>query len=275
MKIHHAVKEKAQASPFSLSVAVEKRRCPFHRRKDFRKNRDLTLLALPGILILAAFAYVPMSGIVLAFKNYNFADGVFGSPWAGLKNVGFIFSTRDALHALANTLMYNAIFIVTGTVGSVLIAILLNEVHSKACLKVYQTSMFLPYFLSWTIVAYILYAFLDTKNGMVNGVLRVLQLDPVRWYLEPRYWVGIHVIAHFWKCIGYSTLLNYARIIAIDPTYYEAASIDGAGRVQQAWQITIPQLAPIILINFLNAVGRIFNADFGQFWLLPMESGML
>lgn len=240
-----------------------------------RKNIEYTVLALPAVIVLLLFKYVPMPGIVLAFKNYNFRDGIFGSPSVGLANFKFVFSTKESLTALVNTLFYNSIFIVTTIVGSVVIAILLNEVMSQRALKLYQTSMFLPYFLSWTIVAYIAFALLDTRNGLFNSILIFFGNDPIRWYQEPKYWRVIHIVAHFWKSIGYATLLNYARIISIDQGYYEAASIDGATRFQMALHITIPQLVPIILINFLNAVGRIFNADFGQFWLLPMESGRL
>lgn len=245
-------------------------------KKGFiRKNVEFTLLALPALVILILFYFVPMPGIVLAFKNYNFIDGIFGSPWIGLKNFMFIFSNPDALLALQNTIVYNAIFIITTIGGSVFLAILLNEVLSRRILKVYQTAIFLPYFLSWTIVAYIVFALLDNNKGMVNSVLEFLGMTQIEWYFEPQYWFWIHIILHFWKSMGYATLLNYACILSIDPSYYEAAAIDGANRFQMAIKITVPALRPIILINFLGALGRIFNADFGQFFLIPMESPSL
>lgn len=245
------------------------------RKSALRKNVDFTILALPALVLLLLFNFIPMPGVVLAFKNYNFVDGIFGSPWVGLKNFMFIFSTSDALLALKNTLIYNAVFIITGIGGSVLLAILLNEVLSRKLLKVYQTAIFLPYFLSWTIVTYIVFALLDNSKGLVNTMLHGLGFSGVEWYFEPQYWFWIHVILHFWKIMGYTTLLNYAYILSIDPTYYEAASIDGANRFQMAMKITIPALRPIILISFLGALGRIFNADFGQFFLVPMESPSL
>ncbi|OCT15718.1 hypothetical protein A8709_13960 [Paenibacillus pectinilyticus] len=245
------------------------------RKSVLRKNVDFTLLALPALVILLVFNFVPMPGAVLAFKNYNFIDGIFGSPWVGLKNFTFIFSTSDALLALKNTLVYNAVFIITGIGGSVLLAILLNEVVSRKLLKLYQTAIFLPYFLSWTIVTYIVVALLDNSKGLVNIILHKLGFAGVEWYFEPQYWFWIHTILHFWKTMGYAVLLNYAYILSIDPAYYEAASIDGASRFQMAMKITVPALRPIILINFLGALGRIFNADFGQFFLVPLESPSL
>ncbi|WNR42822.1 ABC transporter permease [Paenibacillus roseipurpureus] len=245
------------------------------RKSTLRKNVDYTLLALPALVLMIVFNFVPLPGIILAFKNYNFVAGIFGSPWVGFKNFTFIFSTNDALLALKNTLVYNAAFIITGISGSVLLAILLNEVLSRKMLKAYQTAIFLPYFLSWTIVAYIVFALLDNSKGMVNFILHGLGFSTVEWYFNPQYWFWIHVILHFWKLMGYSTLLNYAYILSVDPAYYEAASIDGASRFQMAMKITLPALRPIILINFLLALGRIFNADFGQFFLVPLESPAL
>lgn len=244
----------------------------FFNKKDRRKNIEYTILALPAIILMLVFMYVPMPGIVLAFKNYNFRDGIFGSPSVGLKNFKFLFSTNDSLLALRNTILYNGVFIITTLVGSVAIAMLLNEVRQRRFLKVYQTSMFLPYFLSWTIVAYVVFALLDPRNGLINSVLIKMGIEKISWYQEPKYWPTIHVISHFWKSIGYATLLNYARIISIDMSYYEAAVIDGASSFQMAIYITLPELVPIILINLLNGIGRIFYADFGQFWLLPLES---
>ncbi|MDF2922257.1 MAG: sugar transporter permease [Paenibacillaceae bacterium] len=245
------------------------------KKSSVRKNAEFTLLALPAIILLVLFYFIPMPGIVLAFKNYNFIDGIFGSPWVGLQNFIFIFSNPDALLALQNTIVYNAMFIITTIGGSVILAILLNEVLSRRILKVYQTAIFLPYFLSWTIVAYIVFAMLDNSKGMVNSLLEILGMSRIEWYFAPQYWFVIHIILHFWKAMGYATLLNYACILSIDPSYYEAAAIDGANRFQMAMKITVPALRPIILINFLGALGRIFNADFGQFFLVPMESPSL
>lgn len=245
------------------------------KRKNFKMNLELTLLILPGFLLLVFMCYVPMPGIVLAFKNYNFADGIFGSPWVGLQNFKFIFSTQDALIAFRNTLFYNTLFIVTTICGCVLLAILLNQIMNTTCLKVYQTAVFMPYFLSWSVVTYIVFALLDNGKGMVNVLLTSLGADKIAFYFEPKYWPFIHVILNFWKNMGYNMLLYYASIIAIDPSYYEAARIDGAKSWQLAKYITLPCLYPMIAITFLNMLGRVFFSDFGQFFMVPLESPML
>lgn len=240
-----------------------------------RKNIAFSVLALPAFIILLLFQFIPMPGVVLAFKNYDFVNGIFGSRWTGLTNFKFIFSNNDALVALRNTILYNIGFISTVTVGSVILAMLLNEIISRRILKVYQTSIFLPYFLSWAIVAYIVFALFDSRNGMVNGILKNFGSAGVDWYFEPKYWPVIQIIIHFWKYMGYTSLLYYAYVISIDPNYYEAAAIDGANRFQMAIKITLPSLTPIVLITVLMAMGRIFNAEFGQFLMIPMESPMI
>lgn len=241
----------------------------------FKKNVELTLLVIPGILLLILLCYVPMPGLVLAFKNYNFADGIFGSPWVGLKNFKFIFSTEDALVAFRNTLAYNAVFMVTLIGLSLLLAILLNQIRNVKCLKTYQTAMFLPYFLSWSVVTYIVLALLDNSKGLVNVLMTSLGREKISFYFEPKYWPILHVILHFWKNMGYNILLYYAAIIAIDPVYYEACKIDGGTFWQQVKYVTLPFLGPIVGITFLNQLGRIFYSDFGQFFMVPLESPML
>lgn len=245
------------------------------KKMKFKKNLELTALTLPGILLLVLLCYVPMPGLVLAFKNYNFAQGIFGSEWIGLKNFKFIFSTEDALIAFRNTLIYNAIFMVTLIGLSLLLAILLNQIRNVKCLKTYQTAMFLPYFLSWSVVTYIVLALLDNSKGLVNVLMASLGREKISFYFEPKYWPALHVILHFWKNMGYNILLYYAAIIAIDPTYYEACKIDGGTFWQQVKYVTLPCLGPIIGITFLNQLGRIFYSDFGQFFMVPLESPML
>lgn len=219
--------------------------------------------------------YVPMPGLVLAFKNYNFRDGIFGSPSIGLNNFKFIFSTEDSLIAFRNTLLYNAAFMITLIGLSLLLAILLNQIRNVRALKTYQTAMFLPYFLSWSVVTYIVLALLDNSKGMVNVMLTSMGFEKIAFYFEAKFWPFIHIILHFWKNMGYNVLLYYAAIIAIDPVYYEAAKIDGATFWEQVKYVTIPFLGPIIGITFLNQLGRIFYTDFGQFFMVPLESPML
>lgn len=244
-------------------------------RKNLRNNLELTLLALPTFLTLLFFRYVPMPGIIVSFKRYNFRDGIFGSKWNGFKNFEYVFSNTAALDSMRNTVLYNLVFIVLGLVIGIGLALVMNNIMSKKCLKFYQTAIFIPYYLSWSIVTYILYAFLSNGYGMVNRVLESLGLERIMFYDEKKYWPFILTFMHFWKGFGYSTLLYYARILGIDPSYYEAASLDGASRWQQAVYITIPGLAPIIFISLINSIGNILNSDFSMFWMLPMNSSLI
>jgi ABC-type polysaccharide transport system, permease component len=242
--------------------------------KDFGKNLDLTLLALPTIIYVIIFCYLPLYGLILPFKNYNYEQGFFRSPWAGLKNFEFLFTSDQLLVITRNTLGYNLLFIVTSTVITVFLAILLNEI-SKRFVKLYQTAMFFPYFLSWVVVSYIALAFLDMQNGLFNSVLKTLGKEPVLWYGDPKYWVAILVLANLWKGVGCGTVVYYAAIIGIDSEYYESAKLDGASRFQQAIFITVPLLKPIITILTILSIGKIFFSDFGLFYNLPLNQTVL
>lgn len=243
--------------------------------KDTKKTIELTILALPALALIFAFHYAAMPGLVLAFKNYNFRDGIWGSPFNGLENFKFIFSSNVSVYALRNTILYNLAFIITGLVTGVGLAIALNNILNRKALKVYQTLIFIPYYLSWTIVTYIVFGLLSGAKGILPNFLEQLTGQRIDFYSTPLYWPFIMIFLHFWKGFGYNTLLYYACILGIDQSYYEAASLDGASRWQKAWYITIPFLKPIILINLLNALGRVFNSDFSLFWMVPMESSMI
>ena len=244
-------------------------------RKDSKSTIQLLLMALPAMLLLFAFFYVPMPGLVLAFKNYSFRKGIWGSEWCNFDNFKFVFSSSVSLNALRNTVLYNLAFIVIGLVTGVGLALIMNNIVSKKALRIYQTAIFIPHYLSWSIIAYVLVAFLSNGSGIINSFLKSIGLERIAFYDEKKWWPFILIFMHFWKGFGYSTLLYYARMLSIDPTYYEAASLDGANRFQQAWHITIPSLAPIILITLINSIGRIFNSDFSMFWMLPMEGSLI
>lgn len=233
-------------------------------------------MLIPGSLILILFNYLPMAGIILAFKSYDYSKGILGSRWVGLKNFTFFFRTPDAYIITRNTILYNLAFIVLGTIISVIFAILLCEIANKFLSKSYQTIMLLPYFLSWVVVAYLLYAFLSSDYGFFNrSILPVLGLKPINWYNEPKYWPIIIIILNLWKSVGYNAVLYLATITSISEEYYEAASIDGATKFQQTIHITLPFLKPIITILTILALGKIFNSDFGLFFQVPMDSGAL
>ena len=237
----------------------------------FKKNLPLTMMALPGIILMILFKYLPLSGIVLAFKQYNIRDGIFGSAWNGLKNFEYLFRTKDAWIITRNTLGYNLLFIVLDLVLAVTMAIILNELHQKKAAKVYQTIFMAPYFLSWVVVSFVAYSLLSVDNGFIN---RAFGLN-VTWYSEPRVWPFILIIFQVWKTLGYSTVMYLGSIVGISNDYYEAALMDGATKWQQIKFITLPLLRSIVVIMMIMATGKIFNASFGLFYQIPRDSGAL
>jgi putative aldouronate transport system permease protein len=231
-------------------------------RKSLRKDSSLYLLALPGIIILILFAYLPMSGLILVFKNYNFNDGIFSSPWAGFANFEFFFSSmEDALRATRNTVMLNALYMLTGTFFSVAIAIILNELRSKWFIKVTQSVMFFPYFISWIIIGAILFSLLDYDKGILNQLFQALGLAQMDWYSSPWLFVVILVLANIWKSAGYGAIIYYAVLQGVDTSYYEAARIDGASRWQIITKITVPMLIPSIILMTLLGIGGMLKGD--------------
>jgi putative aldouronate transport system permease protein len=245
------------------------------RRFRFGKgDRELTLLALPSILYIFLFSYVTMFGVIIAFKNYRYDKGILGSEWVGLSNFEFFFISEKAFIVTRNTILYSLWFWVVTTLGALLVAILLNEVSRKWS-KYYQTIMFLPTFVSWVVVMFLAQMFLSHDFGFLNRFFETVGLERVRWYLEPAYWPLILTLAHLWKAIGFSALVYYAGIVAIDPSYYEAARMDGATRFQMARKITIPMLAPLIIILMIMAIGNMFRGDFGLHFFVSNNAPLL
>ena len=254
------------------------RRTPSASRK---KTFWLTTMMLPATIWLLLIRYLPMFGIVMSFLDYRlptrkipFPSNLLKSPWVGLKNFQFLF-TSESVTMIRNTIGYNALWIVLGLLISVTFAIMMSELTRKFLAKTYQTMMFFPYFLSWVVVSYFLFAFLDPTNGMIVRAQRAAGGDVIDWYNSPGYWPYILTICSIWKNTGYSTVLYLSAITGIDRTYYEAASVDGATKWQQVVHVTLPQLKPMITILLIMNVGKIFNADFGLFWSVPMNSAPL
>ncbi len=248
------------------------------RRKPFiRKDKvPLYLMALPGLVYLIVNNYFPMAGLFIAFKNVNYAKGIFRSPWAGLTNFEFLFRTNDAWLIIRNTLCYNAVFIVLGVVLGVSVALMLNELVSKRLMKFCQTVILLPQLISMVMISYLVYAFLSSEYGFFNhSILPLLGAEPVNWYHEKSVWPFILVFVHQWKWIGYTSLLYLASVVGIDASLYEAAEIDGCRKIQQLGYITLPLLKPTIITMVLLQVGRIFYSDFALFYQVPMNSGSL
>lgn len=244
--------------------------------KTMKRFWPLYLMFLPGVIYLFVNCYIPMFGIQIAFRQYNARDGIYGSPWCGLDNFEFLFRTDDAFVMTRNTLLYNLVFIVLGTVLAIAVAIILNEVRSKSAKQVYQTVILIPYLISMVIVSYLAFAFLSSSNGYINNsVLKAFGMEAVDWYTQPQYWPVILVIINIWKGLGYNMILYYATICGIDHTLYEAAVVDGATRWQQIRSITLPSLKSTIIILTLMALGGIFRSDFGLFYQVPQNSGPL
>ncbi len=246
-----------------------------------KKALVLTTMVLPGAIWLLLIRYLPMFGIVLAFKNYrmfpggNFVTNLFQSDWSWFRNFEFIFKTPNAWVMIRNTLLYNAAWILLGLVIAVSFAIMMSELRSRFAAKTYQTLMFFPYFLSWVVASYFVLAFLDPTSGMIPTLQKAMGVKPVDWYQDPTYWPFILTIANLWKNVGYSAVLYLAAITGIDSTQYEAAAVDGATKWQQIRHVTLPNIRPMIIILLIMNVGRIFNADFGLFYNVPMNSGSL
>jgi len=244
--------------------------------KTMKKYWMFYIMMLPAIVILLVNNYIPMFGIVIAFKNINYVDGILGSPWSKFENFKYLFMTKDALIITRNTLLYNSSFIVLNLVFPLMFALMLNEIKNRFLAKLHQTVMFLPYFLSMVVISYLAYAFLSDTNGFINNsLLPMLDIEAIKWYFTKDFWPYILSLVNTWKNMGYYTVIYMAAIIGIDEEYYEAATIDGASKFKQIFTITIPLLTPIITIMTLLQVGRIFNADFGLFFQVPRESGVL
>lgn len=252
------------------------------RKTRFRKDdTELTLLALPTSVWYILFSYLPMFGIIVAFKRFkplpktNYIISLLKSEFVGIDNFKFLFATPDAWIMFRNTLLYNAVFIILGVLIPVTLAILISQLRSKVMAKVYQTSIFLPYFLSWVVVSYFVFSFLSVDKGLANSILKLIGRDPVQWYMESKYWPYFLIFLNVWKGMGYGMVIYLASITGIDTTLYEAAIIDGANRKQQVRYITLPMLQPVIIILFILSVGRIFSSDFGLFYRVPRNSGPL
>jgi putative aldouronate transport system permease protein len=243
--------------------------------KELGKNRWAYLMALPGVVFLLMFSYLPMSGLVLAFKDYNRVDGIFGSPWVGLRNFESFISSPDVLRVALNTLYLNALFIVFGTLAQIVIAILLHEAAKKWFKKLAQSLLFFPYFVSWVVVGELVYSVLSKDFGSLDKILVQLGLPQIDWYTHSEYWRSILVFVHVWKWTGYGAIIYIAVLTSIDPSYYEAATVDGANRWQQIKYISLPSLIPTTVILTLLAIGRICYGDFGMIFGIVKDNGIL
>ena len=246
------------------------------KKVNWKRFLPFYLMALPALIYIFINNYIPMFGIVIAFKNYKVTKGIFGSDWCGLDNFKFLFTSPDAWNITRNTILYNLAFIVIGTVFAIIVAILMNEINSRVSKNVFQTLILLPYLVSIIVVAYVVYAFLSPANGFVNThILKAFGIDPISWYEESKYWPFILIFVNVWKNFGYNSIIYIATIAGFDHSMYEAASVDGSTKWQQIRYITIPCLKPTVITLTLMSIGRIFFSDFGLFYQVTMNSGAL
>lgn len=234
-----------------------------------------SLCAIPVILVFI-FSYLPMFGIVIAFKNYNFQKGIWGSPWVGLQNFEFFFKSDVFVQLVRNTVGNNALFIVFGIASSLFVAILLFELKSRTATKIFQTILITPHFMSWVIVAYMVLAILNQNSGYLNQILAHFGITgangkPIDWYSKPNAWPIILTITTVWKSVGMDSVVYYASLMGIDTTLFEAAEIDGANKVQRTIHVVLPSLVPLITILTILKIGGIFNADFGLFYSVTQD----
>ena len=261
------------------SINLSTSQLPQQKKKPLRKrlfqNWPFLLMMAPAFLFVFVNNYIPMFGAIIAFKNFNYIDGFLKSPWAGLKNFEFLFKSEAAWRITRNTIGYNLVFIFLGLFLAVTGALLLNELRNRKAAKVFQSVIFLPYFMSWVVVAYLVYAILAPR-GLFNGTIApLLGMESIDWYTSPEYWPIVLPLVNTWKNIGYSIVIYLAGITGIDQEFYEAAVLDGASKFQQITKITIPFLVPLMIVTTLMALGGIFRSDFGLFYQVPMQQGLL
>lgn len=243
--------------------------------KDVSNNRILLLMILPAILYFLVFHYIPMFGVILAFKKYDYALGILKSDWIGFKNFEFFFKSGQAYTVTRNTFLYNVVFILLGNAMQLAAAIFLTEIGSKKVRKISQTCIFFPYFISWVVVGAFVYNLFSFDYGMVNAVLKAFSLEPVNVYAEPKYWPFILVVLNTWKGLGYGSVVYMATITGIDTSIYEAAEIDGASIMKRIWHITIPSLRATMVTLVLLALGRVFRGNMTMFYSLVGNNGLL
>jgi putative aldouronate transport system permease protein len=254
---------------------MENQVMPKKKKNKLKHWLPLYLMGIPGMAYLLINNYLPLYGLQIAFKKFNFQKGIWGSKWVGFDNFEYLFTSVQAFRITRNTLLYNLVFILLGIVLGVTVAILINEVVGDRIKKFYQTVILLPYLMSMVIIAYLVYAYLSPTNGLLNSVLNIFGIEDINWYGETKYWPFILVFVSQWKNIGFGMIFYLSSILGISKDYYEAAQIDGATKWQQIRKITLPLLAPTMITLLIISMGQIFRSDFGLFYQIPMHQGAL
>ena len=237
------------------------------RRKD---NRQLLMLAVPGLIVLALFSYLPMFGIILPWKNYKAYLGIFGSPWVGWKNFTFFFQGDGFLikRLLRNTIGLNFMYLCANTIVTIVLGMLLFELKNRITIRIYQTIVFLPFIVSWVAASFANYANLDQTSGIINSMLKSWGMQPVKWYFKPQLWTWILMFWKLWKLIGHGMIIYYGNLMNVDTALFEAAKLDGANRVQVMWHISWPHIRPVVISFFILSLGSVFSSDYGLFYYM-------
>lgn len=274
--LHDLESVQTRTNPVQLQPEIK----PSNRKKHhFKRDIPFLLMLVPGLAVLIINNYLPMFGVVIAFEQFRFSDNMISSfltsKWVNFDNFKFLFQSADVINATRNTILYNLVFIVLDLVIPVAIAIALNELTNQKCSKFYQSAAFLPFFMSWIVIAYLALSMLSFDNGTINKLIETLHLPGVNWYSSTKAWPFILTFFHLWKYTGYNVVVFLATISGISSEFYEAAAIDGATKPQQIRYITLPMLKTVMIIVTLLAIGRIFNSDFGLFFNVPQNQGQL
>lgn len=264
-------KASLSAAPIVRAKRGKRRRSPGR----IRETIELTVLALPGIVLFFIFCYLPMFGVVIAFKRFNPNLGILKSEWVGFQNFQFFFTSQDAVRVLRNTVTYSLTFLAVDVVVGVALAIMFYNLRSRPALKVYNTVVILPKFMSMVVIAFVVYALLSPSYGLVNTLLKSFGMHGVQWYSDAKYWPGILITTHIWETMGMNSIVYYATLVGLDSGLLEAAELDGASRWQKIWHVIIPYLTSVIIILTILGIGNLFGGDFGLFYQVPQDQGVL
>lgn len=242
---------------------------------DIKKNPVLMLMILPVILYVIIFSYLPMSGLVLAFKQFDYSLGIFGSPWCGFSNFKFFFISGQAAKVIRNTVLYNVAFIIVNNVVEITVAIFISEIGGKLFKKLTQGAMFLPTFISWVVVSAFVYNIFSYDFGAFNNLRESMGMQPVDIYSQNTLWIFMIIFLNSWKHVGYGSVVYLAAIMSIDAEIYESATLDGAGELQKIWYVTLPNLKPTVIILVIMGIGNIFRGDFDLFYQMVGTNSLL
>lgn len=245
------------------------------KKVGFWENLQMFIMILPGMAFLIAFNYLPLPGIIIAFKKFNPYKGVFSSEWVGIQNFEFFFSSQDATRTIGNTLLYSVSFLVIDLLAAVTLALMLYYLRNRLATKFYNTVVIIPKFMSMVIIAFIVYSILSPSYGLLNQIIKLFGGSPVNWYSNPKYWPVILTLTHIWQSVGMNSILYYSSLMSMDNSLTEAAQMDGANRIHQIKHVVIPHLVPIMVITTILAIGNLFSGSLDLFYQIPKNQGLL